>query len=177
MNLDKLSREQLVDMLEDAAKLWLAHDGLWFQAVEKHHGMDQAIQLDGEAWERFTAIEAKRIMARHQIAPRGGVPALAKALSLRLYAYINEQEIVEQDDKHLVFRMNKCRVQSARHRKGLADFPCKSVGIIEYSGFAKTIDPRFETRCLYCPPDKHPANASCAWEFVLNDVDDEKKEE
>lgn len=173
MNLDHLSREQLVDMLADAAKLWLAHDGLWFQAVEKHHDMEHAIQLDGEAWQRFTVIEAKRIMQRHHIAPGGGVPALAKALSLRLYAYINEQEILEQDEKHLLFRMNKCRVQSARQRKGLPDFPCKNVGIIEYSGFAKTIDPRFATRCVYCPPDKHPAKASCAWEFILNEDDDD----
>lgn len=171
MALEDFSKEQLIEMLSDAAKLWLAHDGLWFQAVEQHHGMEHAIQLDAEAWERFTVIEAKRIMQRHDIAPGGGLAALAKALSYRLYAHINQQEIVEQDDRHLVFRMNKCRVQAARQRKGLPDFPCKSVGIIEYSGFAATIDPRIKTRCLYCPPDKHPANASCAWEFFLDDTD------
>jgi len=52
----------------------------------------------------------------------------------------------------------------------LTDFPCKTVGIIEYSGFAKTIDPRIQTKCLVCPPDPHPYDVWCAWEFVVNPV-------
>jgi hypothetical protein len=63
--------------------------------------------------------------------------------------------------------MNDCRVQSARKRKGLSDFPCKQVGLREYSLFAKTIDPRIKTKCIACPPDEHPENYWCAWEFTL----------
>jgi len=62
-----------------------------------------------------------------------------------------------------------CRVQSARKRRGLPDFPCKQVGIQEYSLFAKKIDPRIETKCIACPPDAHPDNYWCAWEFTLMD--------
>jgi hypothetical protein len=36
--LDNLSKEELIKVIEDEAKNWLAHDGLWFQAVEKHFG-------------------------------------------------------------------------------------------------------------------------------------------
>lgn len=49
--------------------------------------------------------------------------------------------------------MNKCRVQFTRNRKGLPDFPCKSVGIVEYSEFAKTIDQRIKTEYVACPPE------------------------
>jgi hypothetical protein len=164
---DEFSREELEGMLHDAALNWLAHDGLWFLAVEEKFGLDAAMKLDGVAWESFTAIEAKRIMKRHRIPAGGGIPALAKALGKRLYSFINRQEIVEQTTGRLVFRMNNCRVQSARKRKGLPDFPCKPVGIIEYSGFAKTIDPRIETKCLGCPPDNHPEDWYCTWEFTL----------
>jgi hypothetical protein len=129
--------------------------------------MEDAIAADRTAWETFTVIEAKRIMKRHGIAPGGGIPALAKALGYRLYAFINEQEIVEQTDTRLLFRMNDCRVQSARKRKGLPDFPCKSVGLVEYAGFARTIDERIQTRCIGCPPDDHPEAWYCAWEFTL----------
>jgi hypothetical protein len=162
-----LDREQLVGLLEDAAKNWLAHDGLWFQAVEHEHGMAAAIAADTEAWRRFTEVEARRIMLRQGIEPGGGIPALVTALSYRLYAYINVQEVVEQDDRHAVFRMVDCRVQSARRRRGLPDFPCKSVGLVEYEGFARTIDSRIKTRCRHCPPDIHPANSWCEWEFSL----------
>ena len=166
---ENLSRNELEGMLRDAALNWLAHDGLWFLAAEEAFGMDKAIELDGKAWERFTVIEAKRIMKRHAIPPGGGISALSKALGYRLYALVNEQEISEQTESRLVFRMKECRVQSARKRKGLPDFPCKSVGLLEYSGFARTIDSRIETRCLGCPPDDHPDDWYCAWEFRISE--------
>lgn len=166
---NEFTREQLEGMLHDAALNWLAHDGLWFLAVEEKHGMEEAIRADTKAWEAFTVIEAKRIMKRQGIPQGGGIPALAKALGFRLYALINDQEIVEQTESRLVFRMKDCRVQSARKRKGLPDFPCKPVGLVEYAGFARTIDPRIETRCLGCPPDEHPEGWYCSWEFTLTE--------
>ncbi len=166
---EKFSIEQKSSLLEDAAKLWLAHDGLWFLNVEKKYGIEKAIEIDKDAWKDFTVIEAKRIMERLSLPEDGGLSALKTALKFRLYAYINKQEIIEKNEKSFIFRMNSCRVQEARKRKGLPDFPCKSVGIVEYSYFAKTIDPRIETECLYCPPDNHPEDSWCAWRFKIKD--------
>lgn len=162
-----LPHETLADLVTDAAKNWLAHDGLWFQAVEGRYGMDVAIELDARAWEQFTVIEARRIMARHGMSPGGGLDALETALGYRLYAHLNSQRVERPDPGTLVFRMTECRVQSTRKRKGLSDFPCKPVGLVEYANFAATIDPRISTRCLACPPDTHPEDFWCAWEFKL----------
>ncbi len=164
---EDLSKVELLELLGDAAKNWLAHDGLWFQAVEHKFGMDAAIELDAKAWEKFTQIEAQRIMKRLNMKPDGGIPALIQALQFRLYAYINKQSIVESSDNHCIFRMESCRVQDARKRKQLPDFPCKPVGIVEYTHFAKTVDPRIETRCIACPPDPHPDEYYCSWEFSI----------
>ncbi|MBD3226614.1 MAG: hypothetical protein GF329_00365 [Candidatus Lokiarchaeota archaeon] len=164
-----LSKEELIEIIVDSSKLWLAHDGLWFQAVEKNFDIETAMKLDAEAWRRFTVIEAKRIMKRLDMKPGGGIPNLIRALKYRLYAYINVQEVVDVTETSCVFRMNDCRVQSARKRKGLQDFPCKSVGIVEYSYFAKTIDPRIKTECVACPPDPHPENFYCSWRFYIED--------
>jgi hypothetical protein len=164
------SKQEIRELLIDAAKNWLAHDGLWFRAVEDKFGIEAAMELDRKAWEQFTVIEAKRIMERLGMSPGGGVPALIQALKFRLYAHINVQEIIEASETRCVFRMNRCRVQEARKRQGLPDFPCKSVGIVEYSGFAKIIDPRIQTRCLVCPPDRHPPDVWCAWEFTLGSM-------
>jgi hypothetical protein len=160
-------RETFLALLEDMAKRWLAHDGLWFQAVEREYGMEAAMKMDAAAWERFSAVEAGRIMKFFKIPPNGGIPALKKALGLRLYALINKQEIIDVDENKIIFRMNDCRVQSARNRKNMPDFPCKSVGLVEYSVFARTIDPRIKTRCIACPPDEHPGEYYCAWEFWI----------
>ncbi|AJE04708.1 DUF6125 family protein [Geobacter pickeringii] len=165
-----LSKDQLVDIIVDSAKNWLAHDGLWFQAIETTHGMEAAMDADREAWRRFTVIEAQRIMARLGIEPGGGIPALVECLKHRLYARLNLQQSVEVSATRALFQMVECRVQVARKRKGLPDFPCKSVGIVEYAEFARTVDPRIETRCVACPPDPHPDYFWCAWEFTLRDA-------
>ena len=165
--LKKLSRDQLIEIIVDDAKNWLAHDGLWFQAVDAAYGMDIAIDIDRTAWSTFTVIEAKRIMARLGLQPGGGIPALVECLKHRFYARLNLQQALEVTETRAVFQMVDCRVQSARKRKGLPDFPCKSVGIVEYTNFAKAIDPRIETRCIACPPDAHPDSYFCAWEFTL----------
>jgi hypothetical protein len=157
------------ELVRDAALNWLAHDGLWFRAVEDRFGLETAIELDRIAWESFTVIEAKRILKRLGLQPGGGIPALARALGARLYARINEQEITEMSGTRLVFRMKSCRVQEARHRQGLGDFPCKPVGLVEYGDFARTIDPRIKTACLSCPPDPRTGGAWCIWEFRLED--------
>jgi uncharacterized protein DUF6125 len=164
---EAMGREDLLRALEMFAKNWLAHDGCWFLAAEERFDMQTAIDLDALSWKRFAAAEARRIMATFNIQPDGGLEALEAALSLRLYAVINTQRIEWSDDgKHLRFFMDVCRVQEARRRKGMADFPCKSVGMVEFETFAATIDPRIRTTCLHCPPDT-ASGQYCGWEFTI----------
>ncbi len=65
--------------------------------------------------------------------------------------------------------MMDCRVQSARKRKKLDDYPCKSAGLVEYTTFAETIDSRIHTECIACPPDKHPDDWYCSWRFTIKE--------
>lgn len=167
-HLNDLSREQLLALVEVYAKNWLAHDGCWFLAAEESLGLEQAMALDRKSWERFSPVEARRIMQTFGIAEGGGLEALEKALGYRLYAAINRHAFERPAAHRLIYKMVDCRVQSARRRKGLAAFPCKPVGEIEYLKFAETIDPRIRTRCLKCPPDPLPEDdCLCAWEFTL----------
>jgi len=169
--IDKLPRERLLALLKTFAKNWLAHDGLWFQAVERAHGIEHAIDLDAEAWKRFSPIEARRIKDFLGLSDNGGLEALKTALEYRLYASLNKQRS-ELKDGVLLFYMNDCRVQSARKRRGLPDFPCKKVGLVEYSTFAAEIDPRINTECVACPPDEHPDDYYCGWKFWIKEEQD-----
>ncbi len=166
--IDDLPRDALLELLDAFAKNWLAHDGLWFQAVERAHGMDHAIELDAQAWERFSPIEARRIKKLLDLPDQGGLEALATALRFRMYSRLNRQRI-ESKDGCLEFYMEDCRVQAARKRRGLPDFPCKPVGMVEYDRFARAIDPRIRTTCIACPPDEHPDEYFCAWRFELEE--------
>ena len=163
----KLTKEELINYIEDVSKNWLAIDGTWFQQVEKEYGLEKAIEIDVAQWKRFTVLEAKRIMKRFDIKEKGGIPALMKSLKFRVYANINEWEFVEVSEKRCTYRMNNCRVQFARKQRNLPDFPCKPVGLVEYGLFAKTIDPKIKTKCICCPPDEHPEEYYCAWEFSI----------
>ena len=163
-----LDAATLRGLLSDFAKNWLAHDGLWFLAVEQAHGMDAAMDADAEAWGKFARIEARRIKRRFDLPDDGGLDALATALSRRMYAAINRFAVERPDEGTLLFRMVDCRVQDARNRKGLPPFPCKPVGDVEFASFAAEIDPRIRARCVTCPPDEHHEGTWRAWEFRLD---------
>jgi len=163
----RLTPAQRQSLLQTLAVLWLAADGVWFQAVEQREGMAQAKKINDACWSWFSPLEATRIMALTGLGEGGGLAALAEALRHRLYASINDQEIEIKADGAVVLWMRNCRVQAARQRQGLADYPCKSAGMVEYTTFAQTIDPRLTCTCLACPPDPHPADWFCAWRFQL----------
>ncbi|MHA2251297.1 MAG: DUF6125 family protein [Candidatus Kariarchaeaceae archaeon] len=167
MDLNNLSKEDLIKLVKMYAKNWLAHDGCWFQAIEQTDSMEKAIDMDKLSWERFTRIEAKRIAKEFDITIGSGLEGLRRALGYRLYAQLNE-DAFSADHNKLIYKMMTCRVQAARDRKNLPHFPCKGVGIVEYSGFASTIDPRIQTRCIAAPPDSLERDYHCGWEFILN---------
>ena len=164
-----LSKAELTDLIEKISINWLANDGIWFQAVEQKHGMNDAKRSNDSCWAKFSPFEAAITKHLLGLPDNGGIPALKKALAFRLYAMINEQSIEDVDDNCIIFRMNACRVQTARKRRGLADYPCKSAGLVEYPQFGEAIDPRIRTECIGCPPDEHPDEWYCAWKFTLEE--------
>ncbi len=166
-----LPHQKLLDLTSEIGKNWLAMDGLWFQTVENAYGMNDAKRCNDTCWVRYSQVEARMIKKFLGLPEKAGLDGLKRALAFRMYAQINVQSIIE-DGNSIIFQMNDCRVQSARKRKGLADYPCKSAGLVEYSRFASEIDKRIRTECVGCPPDAHPEEWFCAWRFVLEDEGD-----
>lgn len=167
MKFDYVPEEKWKELAIDFAKRWLSHDGLWFQEIEKKYGIDEAIKIDIEAWKKQTVLEARRIMELLGIEKGGGINSLAECLNYRMYAFINEQKIVRVNDNVLEFYMVTCRVQGARERKKMDYFPCKEVGIVEYSFFASEIDERIKTEVIGCPPDSIGPGWHCGWRFSI----------
>ncbi len=163
----EMAPEKLEELKSRVAKNWLVNDGVWFQAIEFTEGMNEAKRCNDSCWAQFSPFEASSIKQLLGIGDAPGLEGLKRALGFRVYEAINVQSIVEETEKSFVFQMNRCRVQNARKRKGLDDYPCKSGGMVEYSYFARAIDSRIKTECLGCPPDAHPAEWFCAWKFSL----------
>lgn len=166
--LEALSKEQLIELLEIHAKDFLALDGLWFQSIESKYGIQEAVVHDENAWKRYSQIEARRIQKFLGLPPRAGLAGLRKALQYRFNELLNECEFLKEENA-LVYRVVTCRVQAARERKGMERHPCKSVGMLEYGYFASAIDDRIETQVLSCHPDVVDPSCHCAWRFILRE--------
>ena len=165
--LDALTREELIELLEITAKDLIALDGTWFQSLEREQGMDAAMEHDRTAWRRFVPSEARRLKKLLGLSDSCGLEGLAEALPLRCTSLANEWEIRWEDDGSLAFRITDCRVQNARARKGMEFHPCKSVGELEYAGFAAALDDRIRCECVSCFPDITDNTCNCAWLFRM----------
>ncbi len=163
-----LAIDGLEALLVDMAKTWLAMDGVWFQAVERKVDIENAMACNEAAWHSFAFTEARRIRSFLGLGEHSGFEGLTQALDYRLYSWLNRQSCHRIDDSTMVFEMNECRVQTARERRGLPDYPCKKAGLIEYTRFAEGFDDRLTTECLGCPPDVHPREWYCKWRFSLD---------
>jgi len=161
----EMDEDRLLELKDRLAKNWLVNDGVWFQTIEKNEGLNEAKRCNDSCWAHFSPFEAHTIKERLGLSESPGLAGLKRALGFRVYASINVQSIVEETENSFVFQMNECRVQVARKRKGLPDYPCKSAGLVEYAYFARSIDARIKTQCIGCPPDEHPDDWYCAWRF------------
>lgn len=165
----EMPEERLEELIGLLGQNWLAGDGVWFQSVESEYGMLDAKRCNDSCWAWFSPFEAWSIKRFLGLSDQPGIEGLKKALQQRLYAKINVQSIIDESPNSIVFQMNDCRVQSARKRKGMDDYPCKSAGLVEYTTFARAIDSRIKTECIGCPPDEHPDEWFCAWRFYIDE--------
>jgi hypothetical protein len=132
-------------------------------AVEETFGTEAAVKFNEEVWIKIAPLAAKEIKNRFAIEGEG-VSAVMEALSYFPWTTIIGYEIEQTEDKALL-RVSHCPPQEARVRHGLAEFPCKAMHWGEFFSFAREIDERVEVRCVMAPPDPHPEDLWCQWEF------------
>ena len=167
LDLSKLSKGQLIGCVKMLLSNLTTMDGLWFTQVEDKFGLDVALEIDMLVWKRYGPLESRRIRDRMAI-NEAGLDGLSKALPFSSFVAEGFDPNIERDGDRLVFTIADCRVQRARIRNGRGEFPCKAVAIEYFQEFAKGFGTDIRTRCLVCPPDEHPDDVWCAWEFVTH---------
>ena len=145
--------------------LW-AVDGLYYLGIEEKFGTEAATEIDRKVWEIMGKIEARKIKEFFDI-KENDIPAMMKALQYSGWALdLEDKEVIVEKNRGIV-RNVKCRVQNTRIKKGLVEFGCKPVRWGFLKAFAKEFNPDIIVNCNVCPPDKHPDNMWCEWEFIL----------
>ena len=161
-----MDKEKLIDLLfMHMRNLW-AVDGLYFLGIEDKFGTESATEIDGKVWGVMGKIEARRL--KETLGIQGdGISVIFEALRASSWSLDLEEKEIILDKNKALFRNTKCRVQKTRKKKGLEEFPCKKVRWGYLKSFAKEFNQKIVVECNICPPDTHPENLWCEWEFKL----------
>ncbi len=164
--LAKMQIEKLLDyFFLQIRNLWRV-DGLYFLGIEKKFGTEATTEIDAGVWETMAAIEAKSLQKMFHVGENPDAPTIIDLLRKSSWALDQPFKAIEVSDKRATLSVNRCRTQEARLSKGLNEFPCKKVRFGYLKNFAKTLNPNIEVNCIVCPPDEHPKNIWCKWEFI-----------
>lgn len=166
--LSKIPKQKIDDFIFlHLRNLW-AVDGLYFLGIEEKFGTETATEIDQKVWEVMGKVEARKLKEFLEI-KGNDIPSMINALQYSSWALDLEDKEVIVEKERAVIRNVKCRVQNTRISKGLSEFGCKPVRLGFLKAFAKEFNPNIEVKCNVCPPDKHPDDLWCEWEFKLKE--------
>lgn len=164
--IESIPSEKLADFVFMHLRNMWAVDGLYFMGIEKKYGTEVATEIDRFVWEVMGKIEARKIKELFDINGNDIEPFM-KALKYSGWTLdLDDKEIIVEKDK-AILRNVSCRVQNTRIKKGLGEFGCKPVRFGFLKAFAKEFNPNIKVKCNVCPPDDHPDDKWCEWEFTL----------
>jgi hypothetical protein len=164
----ELSKEKLANLLFLQLRNMWSVDGLYFIGIEERFGVDGATDVDRYVWEVMGKIEARRLKEIMGIYG-SDIPSMIKALRISSWALDLEEKEIIFDDYRAVLRNPNCRVQKTRLKKQLGEFPCKLVRWHYLKRFAREFNENIDVSCNICPPDEHPENLWCEWEFTMKE--------
>jgi hypothetical protein len=165
--LAEMPMEKLLDyFFLQIRNIWRV-DGLYFLGTEKEFGTGAATEIDARVWDSMASIEAKSLQRMFKVSENPDVATIVALLCKSSWALDQPFKTIEIGDNRATLCIGRCRTQEARLNKGLCEFPCKKVRFGYLKNFAKTLNPKVEVNCLVCPPDKHPKDLWCKWEFTL----------
>jgi len=165
--LTKMPMERLLDFFFlQIRNLWRV-DGLYFLGIEEKFGTESATEIDAGVWEIMAKIEAKSLQKMFQIGENPDITTIIELLKKSSWALDQPFKTIEVSNNQAILTIDKCRTQETRLKKGLGEFPCKKVRFGYLKNFAKTLNPDVKVNCLVCPPDRHPKDLWCRWEFTV----------
>jgi hypothetical protein len=140
-------------------------DSFWYIYISEFFDEATADRLNEKVWGKIPAMAAKDLVKRFGIQARG-LEGLVQALRYWPWSILVGYHF-QQNDHEVIITVSSCPTQEARLQRGLKEYSCKAMHQAEFESFAREIDPRIQTECVFAPPDPHPQEMFCRWRFSL----------
>ena len=163
--LSKLSKDELLDFIDMLQKNWWNLQNNYILYINKKYGEEAAVKADGHCVPANARVQIYRL--RKTFGLKDDIQSLMNAMILSTIWVNSDYEIWKIDEKRFRIKVTNCYQQVRRLEDGMGEFGCKPAGLAISEAAAEVINPAFDVKCLVCPPDEHPDDVWCEWEFVL----------
>jgi hypothetical protein len=163
--LSKLSKEELLEFIDLQQRNWWNLQNNWMAYMNAQYGMEAAVKGDAHCFTANARVQVHRLKKMFGLGD--GVEALRKAMVLSTIWANGESETRTEGDTRCRVRVTRCDQQLRRLEEGLGELACKPAAMAICEAAAAVINPACQVRCIVCPPDAHPADLWCEWEFEV----------
>lgn len=164
--LSKFSKDELLDFIDLVQKNFWNLQNNWMAYINKEYGEESAVKGDSHCFGANAKVQMYRLRKMFDL--KDDLQSLMDAMVLSTIWVNSDYEIWKMDENRFRIKVTNCYQQVRRVEDGEGELACKPAAIAICEAAAGVINPKVAVKCLFCPPDEHPEEAWCEWEFVLN---------